>query len=166
MSNDSLPSGGWQEPVSPVMPVSPEQSCVPAWILEAPKGQQHQPFVPGFSRLSPAGVLSTFPSGAKPLKHLYRFESMFQKTAKSDCLDGKNVILCTVAYGDNFHITVTEGACVNATAQLQENSSGKWGCPVILWGMKIYIFFLGKGWAGTHCVGSPVHFQHFFYLHN
>lgn len=68
---------------------------------------------------------------------------MLQQTAKSDCLGGKNVILWTVAYGDNFHITVTERACVNATAQSQENSSGKWGCPVILWRMKIYlsIFF-------------------------
>lgn len=72
---------------------------------------------------------------------------MFKETAKSDCLDGRNVILWTVAHGDKFHITVTEGACVNATAQLQENSAGKWGCPVILWRMKIYmsVFFLGKG---------------------
>lgn len=45
---------------------------------------------------------------------------MFKKTAKSVCLDMKNVTLRTVAYGDNFHITVVEGACVNATVQLQE----------------------------------------------
>lgn len=42
---------------------------------------------------------------------------MLQQTAKSDCLGGKNVILWTVAYGDNFHITVTERACVNATGR-------------------------------------------------
>ena len=45
---------------------------------------------------------------------------MFKETAKSVCLDRKNVTLRTVAYGDNFHIPVVEGACVNATVQLQE----------------------------------------------
>lgn len=45
---------------------------------------------------------------------------MFKETAKSVCLDRKNVTLRTVAYGDNFHITVVEGACVNATVELQE----------------------------------------------
>lgn len=42
---------------------------------------------------------------------------MLQQTAKSDCLGGKTVILWIVAYGDNFHITVTERACVNATGR-------------------------------------------------
>ncbi|PKU47021.1 hypothetical protein llap_2674 [Limosa lapponica baueri] len=62
----------------------------------------------------------------------------------------KNVTLRTVAYGDNFHITVVKGACVNATVQLQERlqpNAGKQDYPVILWRMKIYrsIFYLGKG---------------------
>lgn len=38
---------------------------------------------------------------------------MFKEIAKSMCLDRQNVTLRTVAYGDNFHITV-EGAGVNA----------------------------------------------------
>lgn len=54
---------------------------------------------------------------AKPTQ-LHNFESMFKETAKFVCLDKKNVTLRTVAYGDNFHITVIEQACVNATVRL------------------------------------------------
>lgn len=101
--------------------MSPDLGFVPAWDQQGPGEQQPQSVLSGFSSLSPAGVHGLFLIlWQNPLKQLHNFESMFKETAKSVCLDRKNVTFRTVAYGDNFHITVIEGAYVNATVQLQE----------------------------------------------